>query len=336
MNWTKRARTGMALLTIGLLAGCTNESDGEPVVMSIDEQIEWVEEFDLESTYGQAMFDDVMETFSEGYELLDDEQKESATGTLFHAIQGQSHRLNSIASGFTREIHELMDEYPDVDFETGENYDSLPEGVVRGLLAELDSSYSRLIQQASGQLVVGIDQERLMTDFESSMTPETINRITLASFEQAHSMVDYERGHLAFDTIWDGLDMIESLNSDTDDLYMQNELPRLFYYRALLGYEEISMENEDGSLNEEAIEAMEDMIEKHPNHRRSEHLLRIVESAREEGIYGEQTHLVADAILEEEFEALYAEMSEELGLGDSDKTDTANESNEADIDSDDD
>lgn len=313
----KRLTKRLTVVTLSALTliGCSNQNDeDESVALDTDEQIEWAENFEADSTIGQARFADIRETFEDGYDALEDEQKESAVDTLIYAAQDQAHRLSSVAAGFMPELQEMMEEYPDVDFETGENHEDLPEGVVRGLLAELDASYARLIRQDGGQFVVGIDRERLEEEFEGYMRPDTLNRMTLSSFEQEYSLVDYENGHLDFENIWKGLDVIEALDSDTEELALQNEIPRLFYYRALLGYEELSMENGDGTLNEDAIAAMEALIEEHPNHRRSAHLTRLIDAIREEGVYGEESHGVADEILEEEFATLYDEMAVELGL----------------------
>ncbi|GAB2319254.1 hypothetical protein IRB23SM22_15120 [Alkalibacterium sp. s-m-22] len=68
-----------------------------------------------------------------------------------------------------------------------------------------------------------------------------------------------------------------------------------------------------GAMDQIAFK-LEALIEEHPNHRRSAHLMRLIEAIREEGVYGEESHGVADEILEEEFETLYAEMAVELGL----------------------
>lgn len=322
----KRVSKRAALVALGMitLMGCSDQkAEEEPVTQSLstDEQIEWTEDLESDSLQGQAMFEDILDTFEEGYDDLEDEQKERAVDTLVYSVQNQVNRLNSVSGMFAQEIYDMMDEYPDVDFKTGENSEQLPEGVVRGLLSELGPSYARLVSQSSGQLVVGIDDTRLKEEFKDSMSPETVNRVELARFEQEHSLVDHENGHLDFDTIWKGLDLIESLNADTDELAMQNELPRFFYYRALLGYEEISMEDENGNVNETAIAAMEALIDEHPEHSRSEDLTRLIAAIRDEGVYGEQSHKVADDILEERFETIYAEMSEELGLTDTEITD---------------
>lgn len=313
----KRVTKRLTVVTLSALTliGCSSQdTEEEAVVLDTEEQVEWVDDFHAESTQGQAMFEEVVDTFEGGYDALDDEQKADAIQTFVDSVQNEAHRLSSVVAGFTPELHKMIDEYPDVNFKTGENHEELPEGVVRGLLAELESSYAILIQQGGGQFVVGVDHERLNEEFGEQMNPMTKNQIELTRFEQSNSIVDYENGHLDFETIWEGLDVIESLNSDTEELKMQNELPRLFYYRALLGYEEQSMENDDGTPNEDAIAAMEALIEEHPMHRRSAHLTRLIEAIREEGAYGEESHKVADAILEEEFATLYDEMSDELGL----------------------
>jgi len=313
----QRLTKRLTVVTVSALTliGCSNQNDeDESVALDTDEQIEWVANFEADSTQGQAMFADIRETFEDGYDALEGEQKASAIDTFVYGVQDQAHRLSSVAAGFMPELQEMMDAYPDVDFETGENHEDLPEGVVRGLLAELDASYARLIRQDGGQFVVGLDRERLEEEFEGYIRPDTLNRMILSSFEREYSLVDYANGHLNFENIWKGLDVIESLDSSTEELALQNEIPRLFYYRALLGYEELSMENGDGTLNEDAIAAMEVLIEEHPNHRRSAHLKRLIDAIREEGVYGEAAHGVANEILEEEFETIYAEMAVELGL----------------------
>lgn len=314
MNMTKLlTKKGTLMMFSALvLAGCAaKEEDTEQVSMSVDEQIEWTEEFNQQTLQGQAVFSDVATTFIDNYDALDADQKAQALHTFVLSIENQSQKLSNVIAVYSHELYALMETYPDVNFETGENREQLPDGVIRGLYADMEKTYTRLINQSNGQIVVGIDFDRLMDNYKEDMSSQTLNRLSLVRFEQEHSFLDFERGHLDFEAIWKGLDLIDRLNKEFEDMVEQNEYTRYFYYRALLGYEDITMENEDGSLNEAAIEAMEALIEKHQNSERSKDLKRLVAAIKEEGVYGEKSHQVADDILTERFKELTEEMEDD-------------------------
>lgn len=310
---TKQLSIKTALITLSamVLIGCTRKEEENAVVLSTDEQIEWTEDFNAKTLQGQAVFSEVDAMFQEQYDSLDKEQKERAINTFVLSIQNQANKLSNVAMPFIQEIYDFMEEYPDVNFETGENSDQLPDGIVKSLFIEMDKTYTRLVRQTSGDLVVGINFSKLMDEYKTDMSQDTLDRLSIVRFEQEHAFIDYEKGHIDFETIWKGLDLVDSLKSENETPGGQNDWTRYFYYRALLGYEEITMEDEEGKLNESAIEAMEELIEKYPKSERAKDLTKLIKAIREEGVYGEQSHKVADEILADRFKELTEEMEAE-------------------------
>lgn len=281
-------------------------------VMPEDEQAEAVSEFETTILDSPVSYADATDQFEELVPRLNKENKLRVLDLYMFELDSQLNRL----SGVVPVIQEDLQAY-DEDIETlvSDSFiDELPDTMVKGFLSEVSDSYFTLSKDDGGLYTVETDYAGFKEVYADNLSDDMSDYLTLAEHANEHTYYDSVAGHALFSELKDRLDLTRSLMDD-DEIPAESQLMAEEYmtYQALLGIADMGMNTEEGEYNQEAIDAMEDVIDQSDDKILNQDMQTIIASMKEEGSYGSKTEEKALSIVEERFSDLLSNMEQELG-----------------------
>lgn len=282
---------------------------GRPVRGEIDVEIEG-EALDVFNT---MLFEQYV-PIGEAKKLLDEEITEGVyidnfVGGYLNRLEQRAEGLNTTFRMFIQEIANATD--GDIEKIKSMKTDDV---ILNALLIELNGKHFKLYGDNLEHAAIRVNYERIIAEYGSLLTVDSINRLKLLDYSSTHALYDYENGHVDFESLNKRHEFIEGMINQKDNansLYLMSEA--YDNYRLLLGIDDAGTNNTDGTVKESVIDGMTKVAESARDKGISEDLRAVIAEIKVDGSYSDRVIKIAVELLDARFAEYVSSMGAEIG-----------------------
>jgi len=300
--------TGLALVgLIGttIIASC-NKEEAEP--LSKEEGAEWAETFQEELMTENLSVAQAVDELDTHVNLVEAEDFSTALESMLYTLEIQAERYNVILANALPEIDALLEEHPELSFQSEEGWKDVDNGLIKGLWTDVKGLPFKWVETDEA-IYIEADFDRFEKTYESGMTTLLKQKIELNQHRLEKELFNQEEYRVAYETVWELIELMDTyLESGEWDRSFDDQY--YFYTTMMYGFGEESMNLPGGSLNEIAVEAMKEVANAHLDHPTAQNMLTVIEAIEKEGTYNDAVLEMTNDLINSQF-ADYLSMLEE-------------------------
>lgn len=191
---------------------------------------------------------------------------------------------------------------------------TLEEGAVKGFWQDIDALGLKVIHDESvSSHFVQVDYDAFEKTYGEYLNAFQKNNVALQRDIQKNNFYDLAKGVPNFENIHNRLivlDEIQDGENSKDNFHWEGE--RYFYYAGLLGFNEETMLDDTGNINNDAAANMLTFIENNPDSPYVSDVTEVFAAIEESGAYGASAVSVANRLINERFADYIAFISESV------------------------
>lgn len=304
---------GVASLLVTGEDNTTSSTQVSP--MSETKQAEWMESFREDLLEERIPYAQAEEDFNSTVDRLDDATKDTAVNVFVYRSEERAYQLNALVTVLGEDIEAFDNREAGDDSLSDTFIDSIPDPAVKGVLSAIKESNFKLKRDNDGYYTVAYDFERLLENHGEGLSIHVTSAAKLGIHENNHTYYNMSEGYALFDQMYARYQLMNELIEEAEEAGEENvwlEGEAYEWYAYMLGAGDYGMNSEEGGYNEQAIKEMEKVIDAYPNEPIAKDMKQIIAHMKEEGLYSEETELLAYELRDTEYKAFVDRFSEEL------------------------